>query len=79
MRRLLCLLMLSLGSIQGALAEPATDRVSDYLAQKFGLAKEKRRTDIQRGAGGVGEVRAASGAAAGDHLDRVAFQGKSDG
>jgi hypothetical protein len=42
MRRLLCLILLSLGSTQGALADDqSNDRVSDYLTQKFGLAKEK--------------------------------------
>ncbi|MBP0592364.1 lytic transglycosylase domain-containing protein [Paraburkholderia sp. LEh10] len=47
MRRLVCLIALTfgltLGSMQGALAEdqPNHDHTSDYLRQKFGLAKEK--------------------------------------
>lgn len=42
MSRLLCLIVLSLGLVQTAMAEESDhDRISDYLAQKFGLAKEK--------------------------------------
>ncbi|WP_041758618.1 lytic transglycosylase domain-containing protein [Paraburkholderia phytofirmans] len=40
MSRLLCL-MLSLGLMQTATADENTDRMSAYLTQKFGLAKEK--------------------------------------
>src|SRR5690242_17941779 len=41
MSRLLCLILLSLGLVQSAMAEENGDRVSAYLTQKFGLAKEK--------------------------------------
>src|ERR1700754_3606341 len=41
MSRLLCLIVLSLGLMQTATAEENTDRMSAYLTQKFGLAKEK--------------------------------------
>jgi len=41
MSRLLCLILLSLGLAQPALAEENGDRMSVYLTQKFGLAKEK--------------------------------------
>jgi hypothetical protein len=47
MRRLVCLIALTstvmLGSMQGAFADDQTshDRTTDYLRQKFGLAKEK--------------------------------------
>lgn len=41
MSRLLCLILLSLGLAQSAVAEENGDRVSAYLTQKFGLAKEK--------------------------------------
>ncbi|WP_433694193.1 transglycosylase SLT domain-containing protein [Paraburkholderia phenoliruptrix] len=41
MSRLLCLILLSLGVAQSALAEENGDRVSAYLTQKFGIAKEK--------------------------------------
>ena len=41
MSRLLCLILLSLGLAQSALAEENGDRMSVYLTQKFGLAKEK--------------------------------------
>jgi soluble lytic murein transglycosylase-like protein len=41
MSRLLCLIVLSLGLMQAATAEENTDRMSAYLTQKFGLAKEK--------------------------------------
>jgi soluble lytic murein transglycosylase-like protein len=42
MKRVVCLLALSLGLMQAALADQTDrDRMSDYLRQKFGLAKEK--------------------------------------
>jgi soluble lytic murein transglycosylase-like protein len=41
MSRLLCLMVLSLGLMQTATADENTDRMSAYLTQKFGLAKEK--------------------------------------
>jgi soluble lytic murein transglycosylase-like protein len=41
MSRLLCLILLSLGLAQSAMAEENGDRMSAYLTQKFGLAKEK--------------------------------------
>jgi soluble lytic murein transglycosylase-like protein len=42
MSRLLCLIMLSLGLMQSAMAEESDhDRISEYLTQKFGLAKAK--------------------------------------
>jgi soluble lytic murein transglycosylase-like protein len=42
MSRLLCLIMLSLGLVQMAAAdENGQDRISDYLAQKFGVARAK--------------------------------------
>jgi len=41
MSRLLCLILLSLGLAQPALAQENGDRMSVYLTQKFGLAKEK--------------------------------------
>lgn len=41
MSRLLCLIVLSLGLMQTATADENTDRMSAYLTQKFGLAKEK--------------------------------------
>ncbi len=41
MNRLLCLIVLSLGLMQTAMADDNTDRMSAYLTQKFGLAKEK--------------------------------------
>lgn len=41
MSRLPCLILLSLGLAQPALAEENGDRMSVYLTQKFGLAKEK--------------------------------------
>ncbi|MBW0448785.1 lytic transglycosylase domain-containing protein [bacterium M00.F.Ca.ET.228.01.1.1] len=41
MSRLLCLILLSLGLAQSAVAEESGDRVSAYLTQKFGIAKEK--------------------------------------
>ena len=43
MKRLVCLVVVALGLMQGALADDQTrqDRTSDYLRQKFGLAKEK--------------------------------------
>jgi soluble lytic murein transglycosylase-like protein len=41
MSRLLCLIVLSLGLVQAASADDNTDRMSVYLTQKFGLAKEK--------------------------------------
>jgi soluble lytic murein transglycosylase-like protein len=41
MSRLLCLIVLSLGLMQTAAADENTDRMSMYLTQKFGLAKEK--------------------------------------
>ena len=41
MSRLLCLIVLSLGLMQTAAADDNTDRMSVYLTQKFGLAKEK--------------------------------------
>ena len=41
MSRLLCLIVLSLGLMQTASADENTDRMSAYLTQKFGLAKEK--------------------------------------
>ena len=41
MSRLLCLILLSLGVAQSAMAEENGDRVSAYLTQKFGIAKEK--------------------------------------
>lgn len=42
MSRLLCLIMLSLGLVQSAMAEESDhDRISEYLTQKFGLAKAK--------------------------------------
>ncbi len=43
MSRLLCLILLSLGLVQSAMAEKDGDRVSAYLTQKFGLGQEKRR------------------------------------
>ncbi|HZZ13291.1 MAG TPA: transglycosylase SLT domain-containing protein [Paraburkholderia sp.] len=41
MSRLLCLIVLSLGFVQAAAADDNTERMSAYLTQKFGLAKEK--------------------------------------
>lgn len=41
MSRLLCLIVLSLGLMQAAIAEENTDRMSAYLTNKFGLAKDK--------------------------------------
>jgi soluble lytic murein transglycosylase-like protein len=43
MKRLVCLIVLALGVMQGAWADDQTnpDRTSDYLRQKFGVAKEK--------------------------------------
>lgn len=41
MSRLLCLIVLSLGLMQTATADENSDRMSVYLTQKFGLAKEK--------------------------------------
>ncbi|HEY2022752.1 lytic transglycosylase domain-containing protein [Paraburkholderia sp.] len=41
MSRLLCLIVLSLGLAQTAAADERTDRISAYLTQKFGLAKDK--------------------------------------
>ncbi|PMS24481.1 transglycosylase SLT domain-containing protein [Paraburkholderia rhynchosiae] len=41
MSRLLCLILLSLGLAQTAIAEENGDHMSAYLTQKFGLAKEK--------------------------------------
>jgi soluble lytic murein transglycosylase-like protein len=41
MSRLLCLIVLSLGLMQSATADENSDRMSAYLTQKFGLAKEK--------------------------------------
>jgi soluble lytic murein transglycosylase-like protein len=41
MSRFLCLIMLSFGLIQTAVADDNTDRMSAYLTQKFGLATEK--------------------------------------
>ncbi|WP_323048569.1 lytic transglycosylase domain-containing protein [Paraburkholderia sp.] len=41
MSRLLCLIVLSLGLMQAASAEENNDRMTAYLTQKFGLAKEK--------------------------------------
>jgi hypothetical protein len=41
MSRLLCLIVLSLGLSQTAAADESTDRISAYLTQKFGLAKDK--------------------------------------
>jgi soluble lytic murein transglycosylase-like protein len=41
MSRLLCLIVLSVGLIQTASADENTDRMTAYLTQKFGLAKEK--------------------------------------
>lgn len=41
MSRLLCLIVLSLGLMQTATADESNDRMSAYLTQKFGLAKEK--------------------------------------
>lgn len=41
MSRLLCLIVLSLGLMQTATADETNDRMSAYLTQKFGLAKEK--------------------------------------
>ncbi|MEX3932412.1 lytic transglycosylase domain-containing protein [Paraburkholderia phymatum] len=43
MRRLVCLIVLSLGLMQAALADDQTshDHMSAYLRQKFGVAKEK--------------------------------------
>ncbi|MFM0735176.1 transglycosylase SLT domain-containing protein [Paraburkholderia sediminicola] len=41
MSRLLCLIVLSLGLMQTAMADENSDRMSAYLTQKFGLAKEK--------------------------------------
>lgn len=41
MSRLLCLIVLSLGLTQTAAADENTDRMTAYLTQKFGLAKEK--------------------------------------
>ena len=40
MSRLLCLIVLSLGLAQSAMAE-TSDQISAYLTQKFGVAKEK--------------------------------------
>jgi len=41
MSRLLCLIVLSLGLMQTATADENGDRISVYLTQKFGLAKDK--------------------------------------
>jgi soluble lytic murein transglycosylase-like protein len=41
MSRLLCLMVLSFGLAQTAAADENTDRISAYLTQKFGLAKDK--------------------------------------
>jgi soluble lytic murein transglycosylase-like protein len=41
MSRLLCLIVLSLGLMQTATADENTDRMSEYLTHKFGLAKDK--------------------------------------
>jgi soluble lytic murein transglycosylase-like protein len=42
MSRLLCLIMLSLGLVQIAAADESDhDRISDYLTQKFGVARAK--------------------------------------
>ncbi|HEX3638265.1 MAG TPA: transglycosylase SLT domain-containing protein [Paraburkholderia sp.] len=41
MSRLLCLIVLSLGLMQAATADENNDRMSAYLTQKFGLAKEQ--------------------------------------
>jgi hypothetical protein len=42
MSRILCLIMLSLGLVQTAIADESEhDRISEYLTQKFGLAKAK--------------------------------------
>ncbi|SMG40011.1 lytic transglycosylase domain-containing protein [Paraburkholderia susongensis] len=41
MSRLLCLFVLSFGLMQTASADENTDRISAYLTQKFGLAKDK--------------------------------------
>lgn len=41
MSRLLCLIVLSLGLMQAAMADENGDRMSVYLTHKFGLAKEK--------------------------------------
>ncbi|WGS49692.1 lytic transglycosylase domain-containing protein [Paraburkholderia sp. D15] len=41
MSRLLCLIVLSLGLMQNATADENSDRMTAYLTQKFGLAKEK--------------------------------------
>src|ERR1700761_1403207 len=41
MSRLLCLIVLSLGLAQTAAADETTDRISAYLMQKFGVAKDK--------------------------------------
>ncbi|HEY2000029.1 lytic transglycosylase domain-containing protein [Paraburkholderia sp.] len=42
MSRLLCLIVLSLGLVQGATAEETDhDHITDYLTQKFGLARAK--------------------------------------
>jgi len=40
MSRLLCLIVLTLGLAQSAMAD-TSDQISDYLTQKFGLAREK--------------------------------------
>ncbi|MFT4069060.1 lytic transglycosylase domain-containing protein [Paraburkholderia sp.] len=41
MSRLLCLIVLSLGLAQSAAADENADRISAYLTQKFGLARDK--------------------------------------
>ena len=41
MSRLLCLIVLALGFAQTAAADENTDRISAYLMQKFGVAKDK--------------------------------------
>lgn len=41
MSRLLCLIVLSLGLTQAAMADENSDRMAAYLTTKFGLAKEK--------------------------------------
>ncbi|WP_341314059.1 transglycosylase SLT domain-containing protein [Paraburkholderia sp. IMGN_8] len=41
MSRLLCLIVLSIGLMQAAMAEENTDRMSAYLTHKFGLTKDK--------------------------------------
>ena len=54
MSRLLCLIMLSLGLVQIAAAdENDHDRISDYLTQKFGVARAKAtqiKTGVRRNA-----------------------------